>query len=89
MNNPIAVPGSNAGTYDLVITLKGDGRGVSIIRAGTAMTAVLLKDTNWNRGDTFTDLTFDANAVAQHAVLWQRGGEAKIHAYRRVERNHR
>ena len=32
----------------------------------------------WNRGDTVRDLTFDANALARHAILWRGGAEARF-----------
>lgn len=56
----------------------GDGRGVSVIRAGAAIHAVLEKDKAWNRGDTVTDLTFDANALARHAIHWRGGAEVRF-----------
>jgi Pectate lyase superfamily protein len=66
------------GNVNFVITLLGDGRGVSVIRAGAPIDAVLEKDGAWNRGDTVSDLTFDANALASHAIHWKGGAEVRF-----------
>ena len=73
VDEPIVLPGAASNNQNNVITMAGDGRGVSILRAGAATDAVLEKDINYNTGDTVTDMTFDANALAQHAI-WVRGG---------------
>jgi Pectate lyase superfamily protein len=70
---PIILSGPTAGEANFAITLQGDGRGVSVIRAGAAIRAVLMKDATWEEGDTITDLTFDANALADHAIAWLGG----------------
>jgi hypothetical protein len=77
---PIALSGPRFGdgNYNFSISLVGDGRGVSVIRAGAAMDAVLEKDAVWNRGDTVTDITFDANAAASHAIHWRGGAEVRF-----------
>jgi hypothetical protein len=66
------------GNVNFVISLLGDGRGVSVIRAGAPIDAVLEKDGAWNRGDTVSDLTFDANALASHAIHWRGGAEVRF-----------
>jgi hypothetical protein len=69
VDEPLQLPGGPRDfSYNVVISLIGDGRGVSVIRAGAAMNAVLQKDAFWDKGDTVTDLTFDANALAKHAI---------------------
>jgi len=76
--NPVVLSGQGSGTYEYAISLTGEGRGVSVIRAGKTMDAVLLKDQQYNRGHTISDLTFDANGVARHAIHWERGGEGRF-----------
>jgi len=78
VKSPIVLSGQGSGAYNYVITLVGDGRGVSVIRADAKIDAVLLKDSQYNRGDTITDLTFDANGLASHAIHWQRGAEGRF-----------
>lgn len=60
------------------ISLIGAGRGVSVIKAGTIMDAVLEKDEIWNRGHTVSDLSFDANGKANCAIWWRRGSEGRF-----------
>ena len=76
--SPIVLSGQGSGAYNFAISLTGEGRGVSVIRADAKMDAVLLKDAQWNRGHTITDLTFDANGLASHAIHWQRGSEGRF-----------
>lgn len=42
------------------------------------MTSVFEKDANWNKGGTITDLTFDANGLAQHAISVLAGDELRF-----------
>jgi hypothetical protein len=62
----------------VVISLVGEGRGVSVIKAGASMNAVLEKDAFWDHGDTVTDITFDANALAKHAIDVEGGTEIRF-----------
>ena len=78
VNEPILLPSQPDESYNIVISLIGDGRGVSIIKAGAAMDSVLEKDANWNQGDSITDLTFDANGVAKHAISLLGGIELRL-----------
>ena len=82
VDEPIVLPGEVSFTVNNVITLAGDGQGVTIIRAGAAIETVLEKNVVYNTGDTVVDITFDANALAQHAILI-RGG-AGLH-FTRIE----
>lgn len=68
VNDSIILPAPANEQFNVAITLSGDGRGVSVIKAGRAIDSVLEKDANWNRGDTITDITFDANGLAKHAI---------------------
>ena len=76
--HPVKLPGSGTDAYNIVISLQGEGRGVSVIKAGAAMDAVLKKDANWNTGDTILDLTFDANGLANHAIHVLNGSEIQF-----------
>jgi hypothetical protein len=76
---PIVLSGQGGtANYNFSISLVGEGRGVSVIRAGAKIDTVLLKDSIWNRGHTITDLTFDANGMASHAIHWERGTEGRF-----------
>ncbi len=81
VDSPLVLSGQNPyvneSNYSHV-SLLGEGRGVSVIRAGRPMDAVLEKDDIWNRGHTVTDLTLDANGLADHAVRWRRGSEGRF-----------
>ena len=79
VNEPIHLPGGPSNfAYNTVISLVGDGRGVSVVKAGAAIHAVLQKDASWDQGDTVTDLTFDANGLAQHAIDVMGGTEIRL-----------
>jgi hypothetical protein len=78
VRKPIRLRGPSDGESYISISLIGDGRGVSVIRAGAAIEAVLQKDRVFDLGDTITDLTFDANARAEHAIEWLGGSEARF-----------
>jgi hypothetical protein len=79
VNETIQLPGGPSSyAYNVVISLYGDGRGVSVIRAGAAMDAVLKKDEFWDQGDTVTDMTFDAYGLAQHAINITGGTEIRL-----------
>jgi hypothetical protein len=79
VNEPIQLPGGPTNyAYNVAISLTGEGRGVSVIRAGASMNAVLQKDAFWDQGDTVTDLTFDANGLAKHAIDVTGGTEIRL-----------
>ena len=78
VNQTIVLPSPDAEQYNAVISLIGDGRGVSVIKAGAAINSLLEKDANWNQGDSITDLTFDANGLAQHAITILNGIELRF-----------
>lgn len=78
VNEPIVLPGASSGDYSIEISLVGEGRGVSVIKAGAAMDAVLERGPIWNHGGTVTDLTFDADGKAKHAVLVLSGDELRF-----------
>jgi hypothetical protein len=79
VNETIHLPGGPASfAYNVVISLVGDGRGVSVVRAGAAMDSVLQKDAAWTQGDTVSDMTFDANGLAKHAVNVTGGTEIRL-----------
>jgi Pectate lyase superfamily protein len=79
IDEPIQLPGGpNNFAYDVVISLIGEGRGVTVIKADAVMDAVLEKDANWDSGDTVTDMTFDANGLAKHAVDVRGGTEIRF-----------
>jgi hypothetical protein len=79
VDEPVKLPGGplNYG-YSVSISLVGEGRGVSVVRAGVAMNAVLEKGDVWDYGDTVTDMTFDANALAKHAIDIEGGTEIRL-----------
>ena len=78
VNKTLTLPGPKTFTYDIVISLVGEGRGVTVVKAGSPMEAVLDKDTNYNTGDTVTDMTFDANGLAKHAIAIRGGSELRF-----------
>jgi hypothetical protein len=79
VSEPIHLPGGPTNfAYSIAISLVGEGRGVSVIKAGAAMESVLEKDAFWDSGDTVTDMTFDANALAKHAVDVKGGTEIRL-----------
>jgi len=79
VKSPIVLTGQGGSAdYNYSISLVGEGRGVTVIRAGAAIDSVLLKDAQWNRGHTITDITFDANGHAQHAIHVQNGSEIRF-----------
>ena len=78
VDQTIVLPSPNAEQFNAVISLIGDGRGVSILKAGAVMDSVLEKDADWNQGDTITDLTFDANGLAKHAISVLGGNELRF-----------
>jgi hypothetical protein len=79
VNAPVQLPGGPTNfAYSVVISLVGEGRGVTVIKAGVAMNAVLQKDAFWDKGDTVTDMTFDANGLAKHAVDVEGGTEIRL-----------
>jgi hypothetical protein len=79
VDEPIQLPGGPTSfAYSVVISLVGEGRGVSVVKAGVAMDAVLQKDAFWDHGDTVTDMTFDANALAKHAIDVKGGTEIRL-----------
>jgi len=49
-----------------------------VVRAGTAIDAVLQKEAFYDAGDTVTDMTFDANGLAQHAINVRGGSEIRL-----------
>ncbi len=79
VDEPIQLPGGPANyAYNVDISLVGEGRGVSVIKAGAAMDAVLQKDAFWDKGDTVTDMTFDANGLAKNAIDVEGGTEIRF-----------
>lgn len=79
VNEPIQLPGGPTNyAYNVVISLVGEGRGVTVVKAGAPMNAVLEKDAFWDKGDTVTDMTFDANGLAKHAVDVEGGTEIRF-----------
>lgn len=78
VDETITLPAPPSEAFNVVISLAGDGRGVSVIKAGAAMSSVLEKDANWNKGGTVTDLTFDANGLAKHAISVLSGDELRF-----------
>lgn len=79
VDEPIQLPGGPSNyAYNVVISLVGEGRGVSVIKAGATMDAVLQKDAFWDKGDTVTDMTFDANGLAKHAIAVLGGTEIRF-----------
>ncbi|MGA9526874.1 MAG: glycosyl hydrolase family 28-related protein [Terriglobales bacterium] len=79
VDEAIQLPGGPSNfAYNVVISLVGEGRGVSVIKAGAAMNAVLQKDAFWDKGDTVTDMTFDANGLAKHAIDVEGGTEIRF-----------
>ena len=79
IGQPIVLP-PHYGSGSAVITLLGEGAGVSVIRAGAKMEAVLIAGSlsSWHTGDTITDMTFDANGAANYAIDIQGGSGFKI-----------
>jgi hypothetical protein len=65
-------------SYNVVISLVGEGRGGCVVQAVAAMNAVLQKDSFWDKGDTVTDMTFDANGLAKHAIDVEGGTEIRL-----------
>ena len=79
VKSPIKLTGQGGSAdYNYSISLVGEGRGVTVIRAGAAIDSVLLKDAQWNRGHTITDITFDAAGLALHAIHVQNGSELRF-----------
>ena len=79
VKSPIVLTGQGGSAdYNYSISLVGEGRGVTVIRAGTSIDAVLLKDAQWNRGHTVTDITFDAAGRASHAIHLENGSELRF-----------
>ena len=78
VSNSLILNGDPTWTYNYIITLKGDGAGVSIVKAGAIIDAVLLKNRNFNMGGTIENITFDANALAKHAIHIESGDGTRI-----------
>lgn len=87
VNEPIQLPGGPSNyAYSVVISLVGEGRGVSVVQAASSMNAVLQKDAFWDKGDSVTDMTFDANGLAEHAIDVEGGTELRLTEYAYLRR---